>query len=192
MVFCDNAVLLPSNCLSNLRHFSSCHFTGSCEVQRALTEWCFMTPYLAHIYYYFEWLRQKSRACGAVTWESQSVFMHTILQNLPLVIKVRLDPSYQAVYSPPYRIQHIQNFSPVFSWVSWTEGQRCWCSHEGVVSWWPVGEAWECSGCFFDAAGHSWCVVAQRGGHRQVGELWVKVSEVCGTRLWKPSKTGRN
>lgn len=49
-----------------------------------------------------------------------------------------------------------------------------------------VGEAWEGSCCFLHAAGHGQGVVAQGGRHWHVSELWVEVSEVCGTTLWNP------
>lgn len=67
--------------------------------------------------------------------------------------------------------------------VLWMEARKCWRSHEGVLCRRPVGEAWESSGGFLDAAGDGQRVGAQRGGHGQVGELWVKVSQVRGTRL---------
>lgn len=63
-------------------------------------------------------------------------------------------------------------------------------SHEGVLRWRPVGEAREGSGCLPDAAGHSQRLGAEGGGDGQVGELGVKVSQVCGARLWIGWKPG--
>lgn len=57
-------------------------------------------------------------------------------------------------------------------------------SHESVLGWRPVGEAREGSGCLPDAAGHSQGLGAEGGGDGQVGELGVKVPQVCGARLW--------
>lgn len=58
-------------------------------------------------------------------------------------------------------------------------------SHEGVICRRPVGEARERSRGFPDAAGHGQGLGAERGGHGQVGELGVKVSQVCRARLGK-------
>lgn len=69
-----------------------------------------------------------------------------------------------------------------FLFILRTDGKKCWRSHEGEFGRRPVREAGKGSGCFLDAAGHSQRVCAKRGGHWQVGELGVKVSQVCGTR----------
>lgn len=53
-----------------------------------------------------------------------------------------------------------------------------------MLGWRPVGEAREGSGCLPDAAGDSQGLGAEGGGDGQVGELGVKVPQVCGARLW--------
>lgn len=86
---------------------------------------------------------------------------------------------------PPAKIRLlIQSFCPVFLVHSQGQkGRRCWRSHEGVLCRRPVREAREGSSCFLDAACHSLGVSAQGGGHGQVGELGVEMSEVCGSGL---------
>lgn len=70
-------------------------------------------------------------------------------------------------------------------WLRCSQALSAVPSHEGVFCWRPVGEAREGPGCLPDAAGHSQGVGAEGGGDGQVGELGVKVSQVCGARLRK-------
>lgn len=72
---------------------------------------------------------------------------------------------------------------PLTQSLGYSRTQSTILSHERVFCWRPVGEAREGSGRLPDAAGHSQGLRAEGGGDGQVGELGVKVSQVCGARL---------
>lgn len=59
--------------------------------------------------------------------------------------------------------------------------KRVWLL-EGKISWRSIGKAREGAGRLSDTAGHVQVVsVEQGGGHRQVGELGIKVPKVSWT-----------
>lgn len=126
---CQRCCCRP-NCLSNLRHFSSCHFTSSCEVQSHQGVMFYdpsVHPYLAHIYYRSRWLRQKSRASGVVTWAHLFTFhAQDSSRSAPQYSRpfCQLDPLIRLCNAPRNRLLRcgpsvtvrlsIQSFYPVF------------------------------------------------------------------------------
>lgn len=189
------------NCLSNLRHFSSCLLLVAV---RSRDPQMFsdprVQPYLAHMYYDFGWMRQKSRVqwCCKVphlyTFHAQDpsksapppqISMSILSARSSLSGWVRPPLTGGSPCVVPKSNKGSQSRAFFFLRVPCTGGHKCWHSHhKGVFCWRPVGETRKGSGCFFDAAGHSQGVSAQGGGHGQVGKLRVKVSEVCGAGLW--------
>lgn len=138
-------------------------------------------PCLAHIYYGFGCLRQKCRTSGVVTRESP--ICTPAMCRIPQY-SCQLDPLIRPCSVLLWHGLNTQSKAFCMVFILRIEGWRCWLSHEGVACWRTIREAWKGSSCFLDAAGHSQGVSAQRGGHGQVGELGVKVPEVCGARLW--------
>lgn len=113
-------LLLPfPNCLLNLRHFSSRHFTSSCEVprlRRAMFNDLRVLPYLAHVYFFFlilGRLRQKSRAwpCCNVRVPICTLFMHKIPQRFSCP-SCQLDPLIRVCNVPPLPVQAAPAWSP--------------------------------------------------------------------------------
>lgn len=118
--------------------------------------------------------------------------MHKVHQHSPTSIQVHFliyilyicltFPKNRLLSVDPYLNLDSQHRAPLL-WEPGAGGQKCWHSHEWVFRRRPIREAWKSSGCFLDAAGYSQGVSAQRRGHRQVGELGVKVPEVCWASL---------
>lgn len=190
-------LLPPSQLPSELQALPFTPERQRCEDRR-------VHPYLAHVFYSLMGEAGERRARGNTrvphlyTAHAQALSRPAPLPTSRPPVFVSVRSSYKVLRGRPLWCGPCvpTTLSPerssCFLLILRADGEKCRRSHEGVLGRRPVGEAGEGSGRFLHAAGHSQRVRAQGGRYRQVGELGVEVSQVCGTRLRNKEGDVRN